>query len=103
MVTVPRRYNAEVDFVERHVPEGRGARVAFIDDARELTYAGLAERTARVASALRAQGIGPEQRVLMCMHDTCDFPAIFFGAIRAGVVPVPVNTLLTTADYQFQL
>jgi benzoate-CoA ligase family protein len=56
-----------------------------------------------VAARVRALGVLPEQRVLLCLQDTCDFPAIFFGAIRAGAVPVPVNTLLTTADYGFLL
>ena len=29
------------------------------------------------------------------MLDTVDFPVVFWGALRAGVIPVPVNTLLT--------
>ena len=33
----------------------------------------------------------------MIMLDTVDFPIVFLGAIRAGVVPVPLNTLLTAA------
>jgi 4-hydroxybenzoate-CoA ligase/benzoate-CoA ligase len=89
--------------VDRHVAEGRGARVAFRDDAGSLTYGELAERTARVAGALRALGVDTEQRVALCMLDTVDFPCVFWGAIRAGVVPVPLNTLLTTADYAYMI
>jgi benzoate-CoA ligase family protein len=92
-----------VDFVDRHVAEGRGARVAFHDDRTWLTYAALADRTARAGAALRSLGVQPEQRVAMCMLDTVDFPCVFFGAIRAGAVPIPLNTLLTTADYAFML
>jgi len=102
-VTVPRDYNAAVDFVDRHVAEGRGAKVAFIDDRGSLTYAGLAKRTARAGNALRALGVHEEQRVAMCMLDTVDFPCVFWGAVKAGAVPVPLNTLLTTQDYAFML
>ncbi len=103
MIALPRAYNAATHFVDRHVAEGRGGRVAFHDDAGSLTYAELADRTARVAGALGALGVEPEQRVALCMLDTADFPCVFWGAIRAGVVPVPLNTLLTTADYAYML
>ena len=102
-VHVPRHYNASVDFVERHVTEGRGDRIAFMEDSGLTSYATLAERTARAATAIRGLGVLPEQRVMLCLHDTADFATIFFGAIRAGVVAVPVNTLLTTEDYAFML
>ena len=44
-------------------------------------------------------GVGMEQRVLLVLTDTVSFPIAFFGAIKIGAVPVPVNTLLTTEDY----
>ncbi|HEY8039895.1 MAG TPA: benzoate-CoA ligase family protein [Polyangiaceae bacterium] len=102
-VHVPRDYNAAVDFVDRHVAQGRGAKVAFRDDAGSLTYAALKERTARAGNALRALGVQAEQRVALCMLDSVDFPCVFFGAIKAGAVPVPLNTLLTTQEYAFML
>ena len=52
----------------------------------------------RAGNALRALGAGVETRVLMCMLDGIDFPAVFWGAIKAGCVPIPINTLLTTGD-----
>ncbi|HEX3344517.1 MAG TPA: AMP-binding protein, partial [Polyangiaceae bacterium] len=101
---LPREYNAAVDFVDRHVPEGRGGKRAFVDDERSLTYGELAEGVARAGNALLGHlGVQPEQRVAMCMLDSVDFPCVFWGAIKAGVVPVPLNTLLTTADYAFLL
>jgi len=98
-VSIPRAYNAAVDFVDRHVAQGRGARIAIRDDTSSYDYAELAARTARAGHAVRSAGAGLEQRVMMCMLDSIDFVAVFFGAIKAGAVPVPVNTLLTTADY----
>lgn len=102
-VTFPRYYNAAVDLVDRHVDEGRGARLAYLDDRTRLTYAELAERVNRAGNALRELGVQMEQRVMLVMHDTVDFPAVFLGAMKIGAVPVPVNTLLTAEDYAFML
>ena len=96
-------YNAAQDLIERNLHAGRGEKIAYIDDHGAYSYAELAQRVVRFASGLRAAGIQPEQRVLLCMHDTIDFPVAFLGAIWAGAVPVPVNTLLTAADYDYML
>ncbi len=98
-VHVPRDYNAAVDFVDRHLVEGRGAKVAFVDDTTSLTYAALAEQVNRAGNALLGLGVRREQRVLLILQDTVSFPVLFLGAIKIGAVPVPVNTLLTAEDY----
>ena len=87
--------NAVEYFVDRHVNEGHGASLMCRDPWRSLSYAELADGTRRFAGALRAAGIAREQRVVLLLLDTVDFPIAFWGAIRAGVVPVPINTLLT--------
>jgi benzoate-CoA ligase len=102
-LVLPRDYNAAVDLIERNLKAGRGGKVAFHDDRGSYTYADFTERVDRAANALRGLGIEPEQRVLLCLVDSIDFPTMFLGAIKAGIVPVPVNTLLTTADYEFML
>jgi benzoate-CoA ligase len=81
----------------------RGAKAAFIDDAGPLSYAELEQRVRRVAAGLRSLGIKREERVLLLMQDTTDWPVAFLGAIYAGVVPVAVNTLLTADDYAYML
>ena len=86
--------NAYDYFVARHLREGRGDRVAFRDPWRGLTYAELDAASARFATGLAAAGIVREQRIALVMLDTVDFPIAFWGALRAGVVPVPINTLL---------
>ncbi|HEY5896166.1 MAG TPA: benzoate-CoA ligase family protein [Burkholderiales bacterium] len=96
-------YNAAVDLVERNLAAGRGAKTAFADDAGSLTYAELAERVDRAANALRSLGVRREERIGIAMVDCCDWPALFLGAIKAGIVPVAMNTLLTRADYEYQL
>ena len=87
-------YNAAVDMVDRNVAEGRGEKIAFIDPKRRLTYAELAQSCKRFANALPRLGIARERRIALIMLDTVDFPIVFWGAIKAGVVPVPLNTLL---------
>ncbi|MFO0574105.1 MAG: benzoate-CoA ligase family protein [Polyangia bacterium] len=96
---LPARYNAAVDLIDRHLAAGRGERHAFIDDAGALTYAELGERVDRAGSLLVSLGVQPEQRVLLVLKDTVSFPVLFFGAIKIGAVPVPVNTLLSAEDY----
>src|SRR5436309_11471050 len=86
--------NAVDYFVDRHLREGRGERLAFADPWRRLTYAELAAASARFAAGLRAAGIERERRIALLMLDTIDFPIAFWGALRAGIVPVPINTLL---------
>jgi benzoate-CoA ligase len=99
----PRDYNAAVDLLERNLKAGRGAKAAFIDDTGSCSYAQLAERADRVVNALAALKIQREERIAIAMLDGCDWPALFLGAIKAGVVPVAMNTLLTPADYEYQL
>ena len=98
-----RDYNAAVDLVGRNLAAGRGAKTAFIDDTGSCTYAQLAERVDRAANMLHALGVNREERIAMAMLDSCDWPALFLGAIKAGIVPVAMNTLLTPADYEYQL
>ena len=87
--------NAVDWFLDRHVRDGAGERTAFTDPWRSITYAGLATETRRFAAALHRAGIGRERRVAILLLDTIDFPIAFWGCIRAGVIPVPINTLLT--------
>jgi 4-hydroxybenzoate-CoA ligase len=96
-------YNAVTWLLDRNVDEGRGAKLAFTDTVSELTYGGLQQQTRRVANMLRRLGVRREERVAMMMLDTTDFPVVFLGAIRAGIVPVPLNTLLTSDQYAYVL
>jgi benzoate-CoA ligase len=96
-------YNAALDLLDRNLEEGRGEALAVIDDAGRYSYAELTERANRFANALEALGFQREERLLLALHDTVDFPTAFLGAIKAGVIPVPVNTLLTEQDYAHML
>ena len=99
----PEQYNAAAELIDRNLRSGRGGKIAFIDDRASCTYAELADRVHRCANALRNEGLEPEQRVALCLLDTIDFPTCFLGAIEAGIVPIPLNTLMTAQDYAFIL
>src|SRR5882757_6978723 len=103
IIDIPREYNAAYDLLERNLQAGRSAKIALIDDYGQYSYAELADRVYRCAQALLDLGLRPEQRILLCLQDTVDFPTVFLGAITAGIVPIPVNTLLKSSDYQYML
>jgi benzoate-CoA ligase len=101
--SLPDTFNAATYFVDRHLDEGRGDVTAIECGDERVTYGQLAERVSRFASALRRHGVFPEQRVALVLLDTPAFAYSFFGAIKAGAVAVPLNTMWKAKDYQFAL
>jgi len=101
-MAMPGTYNAAADLIGRNLTR-HPDKIAFIDDAGAYTYAELATRVDRFAAALHRMGVAREARILLCLDDGIDFPVACLGAIKAGVVPVMVNTLLTPADYDYML
>jgi len=98
-----RLYNAVRVFVDENVEKGFGDKPAFIDPARKLTYYDLQTSTNKTANILRELDIRRENRIAILMFDTVEFPVVFWGSIRAGVVPVCLNTLLTVDQYEYML
>ncbi|MEO7135697.1 MAG: benzoate-CoA ligase family protein [Vicinamibacterales bacterium] len=103
MRSLPQVFNAAAHFVDRNLAEGRGEKVAIECADERVTYREVAERVNRFGSALRSLGIQREQRVALILHDTPAFAYAFFGAIKAGFVPIPLNTLWRVRDYQHAL
>jgi benzoate-CoA ligase len=102
MADLPERFNAAQDLIAPNLV-ARPDKTAIIDVRGSVTYAALADRIDRMAGAFAGLGIERGDRVLLCLLDTRDFPTVFLGAIKAGVVPVPLNTLLTADDYAWML
>src|SRR5476649_2384201 len=100
---VPREYNFAADVLQSNLAAGRANKPAYIDARGTLTYGQLADRVARFGAALRGLGIRREERVLLALLDTVDWPIAFLGCLKAGIIAVPVNTLLTEDDYRFML
>jgi benzoate-CoA ligase len=99
----PAQYNAAHDLLECN--KAWPDKTAFINSAtaEKLSYRELRQQAHRWAHALRSQGFEPEQRILLCMLDTPEWPVAFLGCILAGVVPIAVNTMLTTSDFEYML
>ena len=100
---IPDRFNAAYDLLERNLRAGRAPKIACIDDGGSYSYGELAARVNRFAGSLHGFGMHMEQRVMLCLQDGVDFPTAFLGAIKAGIVPIPVNTMLSAADYAYML
>ncbi len=100
MANVPERYNASV-LLDQNLEAGRGDKVAISCGDEQVTYRDLLRRVSRFGSALRRRGLRREERVVMALNDSPAFPVAFFGAVRAGCVPVPVNPLLKWEDQRY--
>ena len=100
---LPTQFNVAEHFVDRNVAEGRGASAAFLYADRTLTYADVQDLVNRAGNALLELGVGLEDRVLMICLDAPEFVGTFWGAIKIGAVPIPVNTLMRSADYLYFL
>ncbi len=97
------RFNVTVPFIDRHLEEGRTQKIAIRTVNSDVTYGQLAAQVNRCGNVLRSMGVGTGRRMLMIVKDCPEFFFLFWGAIKAGVVPVPVNTLLRAADYQYMI
>src|SRR5258708_35688438 len=101
---VQQAFNAAEYFVDRHLREGRGGRIAIECEDQRVSYSQLSDRVNRLGNALRETvEVRMEERVLLLLPDIPEFAYCFFGAIKIGAVPVPLNTLLRATEYEFLL
>jgi benzoate-CoA ligase family protein len=100
---LPRRFNATRFYVDRHLEEGRGGKVAIFWGEQKLTYRQVSEQVNRASNALRRAGIMRGDRVLLILFDSPAFVAAFWGAIKIGAIPIPTNSLLASEEYEFML
>jgi 4-hydroxybenzoate-CoA ligase len=96
-------FNATDYFVDRNIRQGRGHKVAVYTEYKNYTYNDIQKMTNKTANALRELGLTVDDRVLILMLDVPQFYAVFWGAIKIGAVPIPVNTMLTPDDYEYYL
>src|SRR5438309_8950723 len=102
-IPLPDEFNAAAYFIDRHLQEERSDKIAIECEGLRVTYRQLYEGVNRVGNGLRKLGVRIEERVFLLLLDTPEFAASFFGAIKIGAAPVPVNTLLKSADYEYLL
>ena len=99
---VPERYNAS-EILFDNLSAGRGGKVAIYADSGNVTYQELCATACQIGNALAGQGLAPFSRILMLLDDTPAYPAAIFGAMRAGFVPVLINTLSPPDLIQYYL
>src|SRR5215470_9512528 len=102
-IDLPRQFNVATHFLDHHLKEGRADKVAIECGEERVTYRQLSERVNQAGNALKKLGVRQEERVALLLLDTPEFACCFFGAIKIGAVPVPLNTLLKPAEYQYML
>lgn len=97
-------FNVAVPFIDRHIDEGRGDNIALLDYSGEVvSYRLLAENVNRAGNVLRALGLKPGERVMMAVKDSPVFFYAFWGAIKSGLIPIPINTMLKADDCRMLL
>src|SRR6266851_64028 len=112
-LNIPERFNAATYFIDRHIndrhindrhmADGRAQKVAFECGDERVTYGDLYHRVNQAGNALRNLGVRREERIALLLLDTPDFAYCFFGGIKIGAVPVPINTMLKPAEYEYML
>ena len=100
---LPDQFNAATYFIDRHLHQGRGEKIAIEAQDVRVSYRQLWEKVNRFGNALRQLKVRIEERVFLLLLDSPEFAISFFGAIKIGAVAVPVNTLLKPADYRYIL
>jgi len=103
VLNLPENFNASAYFVDRHVEEGRGAKVAIECGERRIAYSELSRNVNRAGNSFRKLGLRTEERIALLLNDSPEFAYCFFGAIKIGAVPVPLNTFLNPSDYELIL
>jgi len=98
---LPQRFNFAHHILTLN--HGRKNKLAFRDDHRDMSYGELDLKVRQFAAGLLEHGVQAEQRILLVMHDSIDMPVAFLGALFAGVIPVPVNTLLPADNYAYMI
>ena len=97
------KYNAAYDLINRNILSNPD-KIAFIDNNNnKITYNELFIKVKTFAQSIRNIDINPNDRVLVCMDDSINYPIVFLGLIWAGVIPICINTMLPVKDYQYMI
>jgi len=100
--TIPQAYNASRILFD-NLGKDRGDSLALIGPAGTRSYTELCAEASRWGHGFLSLGLKRGDRILMFLDDTPAYPAAFFGAVRAGLVPLLINTLTPPDLLQFYL
>jgi len=102
-IEIPERLNLAAFFLDHNLEQGRGGKVAIRFEGRGITYAELARDSHKLAHALVALGLEPEQRVLLMLPDIPEFAVAWFAAQRVGGVCCAVSPELSAEEARYYL
>lgn len=97
----PEPFNVSECLIDRHIAEGRGGKAAIQTFKGDVTYAELLDNVNRYGNTLVNLGIGRGERILMVLPDRPEFFFLFWGSVKVGVIPVPLNVLAPARDFEF--
>ncbi len=100
---IPQYYNVTTKLIDEMVEKGLGEKVAVYYKDKTYTYAEMQSLINRVGNALKILGVHMEERVMLVMYDSPEAMACFYGAIKIGAIPTPVNYMYTMHDYRYLL
>jgi len=100
---LPEIYNAATTFVDENIRRGRSAKTAIYYQDQEFSYQHVFESVNRTGNAFKGLGLDLEERIILVLPDCPEFAFCFFGAIKIGAVPIPVNPWMKGRDYAYLL
>lgn len=100
---LPQYYNLASQLIDENVTRGLRDKIAVYYQDRAYTYGEIQRMVNQAANAFHILGVGMDQRVLLVLYDSPEAVASFFGAIKVGAVPVPINYMYTGDDFRYLL
>jgi benzoate-CoA ligase len=100
---IPQYYNVTSKLIDESVAKGRGDKTAVYHKDQTYTYRQMQAMINQVGNALYILGVHMGDRVMIVMHDSPEAMASFFGAIKIGAIPIPINYMYTADDFRFLL
>ena len=96
------KYNAAYDLLKRNIDKNP-EKIAFIDNDNSITYKELFDKIKAFSYSIKKHQIKENDRIILCMHDSIEYPIVFLGLIWAGIIPICINTMLPQKDYEYML
>ena len=96
------KYNAAYDLLIRNIDKNPD-KIAFIDNNNSITYQELYRKVKAFSYSIKKYQIKENDRIILCMNDSIEYPIVFLGLIWSGIIPICINTMLPKKDYAYML
>lgn len=100
---IPEYYNVTTKLIDEKITQGLGNKIAVYYKDQIYTYQQIQQMINRIGNALHILGVHIEQRVMLVMYDSPEALACFYGVMKIGAIPIPVNYMYTADDYRLLL